>query len=305
MAPSLRHVVRAPCASSAGTVDDVATKPRKRRRAAVAVVAVLLIGAGAYAVVSSIKPLLSPPGCQAGRGSAAVSLDPQQAAIAATIAGVAYQRLMPGRAVTVAYAAAMQESKMHNLGYGDRDSVGIFQQRPSEGWGPARKLRDPVYATARFFQALAGVHGYQRMPVYQAAQAVQRSADGYAYVQYQPMAVKLTAAFTGKSPHAVWCWASGAPHGTANLTAARSGLWQAFGSLSAERRSIPHDAPSLRVPASHPGLGWEVACWLVTHAARYHLHSVRYDGLQWRASAGTAGWTRDKSTAWRNGVSAS
>jgi hypothetical protein len=67
---------------------------------------------------------------------------------------------MPPRAVVVAYAAALQESHLHNLSYGDRDSVGVFQQRPSEGWGPARKLKDPVYASTRFFQALTSVPKY-------------------------------------------------------------------------------------------------------------------------------------------------
>lgn len=265
----------------------------------------MLIAVGAYVVVSHIKPLLTPPGCQAGRGSSAVALDPQQAAIAATIAGVAHQRLMPSQAVTVAYAAAMQESKMHNLGYGDRDSVGVFQQRPSEGWGPARKLRDPVYATTRFFQALAKVHNYQRLPVYQAAQAVQHSADGHAYVQYQPLAVRLTAAFTGRNPHGVWCWWSSPVHKDADLAAAQRALASTFGSLGARPLSTPKDAPTMVVQPYQQAFGWQVASWLVTHAARYHIHTVRYDGFQWRITSGTAGWTQDKSTAGRSDVMAS
>ena len=130
----------------------------------------------------------------------------QQAQIAATIAGVAYHRGMASRAVTVAYATAMQETHLHDPSYGDRDSVGVFQQRPSEGWGPASKLINPVYASTRFFQALAQVHAYQKMPVYKAAQAVQHSADGYAYQQYQALASRLTPAFTGAAPRGVWCW---------------------------------------------------------------------------------------------------
>ena len=84
----------------------------------------------------------------------------------------------------MAYAAALQESKLQNLPYGDRDSVGVFQQRPSQGWGPRRDLENPVYATSKFFGALAKVPGYQRMPIYQAAQAVQHSADGLAYQRF-------------------------------------------------------------------------------------------------------------------------
>ena len=104
-----------------------------------------------------------------------------QAGIAATIAGVASSPGLPVRAVTIAYATALQESDLENLPYGDRDSVGVFQQRPSQGWGTRAELLNPVYATTRFFAALAAIPGYQQLPVYQAAQDVQRSADGSAY----------------------------------------------------------------------------------------------------------------------------
>ena len=131
----------------------------------------------------------------------AVDLSPEQAEVAATIAGVAARHRLPRQAVTIALAAALQESKLHNLDYGDRDSVGIFQQRPSEGWGSATELQDPVYATTKFYAALTKVHGYATMPVYQAAQAVQHSADGSAYQQWTDIAGQLTGYFTGKSPH--------------------------------------------------------------------------------------------------------
>ena len=142
----------------------------------------------AYSAFQHVTPFLTPAGCQAGSGTSAVALDPQQASIAATIAGVAARDRLPARAVTIAYATAMQESHMHNLDYGDLDSVGVFQQRPSEGWGTASQLEDPVYATTKFFGALTQVPGYLQMPVDEAAQAVQHSADGSAYAQYDLMA---------------------------------------------------------------------------------------------------------------------
>src|SRR5581483_6244884 len=92
---SYPHVARAP----AGTVSDVPTNPRKRRRTVVLAVAATLVAVGAFAVVSCIKPLLETSGCQAGTGQQALALDTQQAAIAATIAGVAHQQAMPSRAV--------------------------------------------------------------------------------------------------------------------------------------------------------------------------------------------------------------
>ena len=270
-------------------------KRRKRRYLVpVLLVAVVGLGAGVYAVARGQVPaILGESGCTVGAGRAAVALDPEQAQIAATIAGVAHRRDMPSRAVTVAYAAAMQETHLHNLDFGDRDSVGVFQQRPSEGWGPASKLINPVYASTKFFQALARVHDYRRLPVYKAAQAVQHSADGYAYAQYQLMAAKLTAAFTGTSPRAVWCWPPGGTAGTAQFTAARRALVQTFGRLPAHSAATTGDARSLLVRASQAPIGWAVAAWLVTHAAQYRLSGVSFAGFQWSASQGQ-GWIKDK-----------
>jgi hypothetical protein len=269
--------------------------PTKRRRhlAPIVLIAVAGLAAGAYVAARHAPQILGETGCTVRAGGSAVALDPQQAEIAATIAGVAHQRRMPPRAVTVAYAAAMQESHLHNLDYGDRDSIGVFQQRPSEGWGPASKLINPVYATTRFFQALARVPGYRRLPVYKAAQAVQHSADGLAYEQYQPMAVRLTEAFTGSSPRAVWCWAPGNTARAAQFAAARRALFEAFGRMPARSYVPAGDAPSLQVRAPHTAVGWAVAAWLVTHAGQFSLRDVSYAGFQWRASSGGA-WTTDK-----------
>jgi hypothetical protein len=222
-----------------------------------------------YVAFRHVPTILGETGCTAGTGHAAVALDSQQAQIAATIAGVAHRRGMPSRALTVAYATAMQETHLHDPNYGDLDSVGVFQQRPSQGWGPASKLINPVYASTRFFRALAQVPGYQQMPVYKAAQAVQHSADGYAYEQYQ--------GHTGK----------------AQLTPARRGIVSAFGPLPASRSGTAGDAPSLLVKAPQASLGWSVAAWLVTHAGKYRLHDVRYAGFRWPAPAGHTGWVKD------------
>ena len=183
---------------------------KTKRRAVIGTTLLLVIAAGIYLVVRSLMPVIGPvltgSGCSAAAAHQSVLLDTQQASIASTIAGVAHQQSMPRAAVAIAYATAMQESKLHDLDYGDMDSVGVFQQRPSQGWGPARKLENPVYATTKFFRALKAIHGYQTMPVYQAAQAVQHSADGSAYIQYERMAEEMASAFTGQRGHAVYCW---------------------------------------------------------------------------------------------------
>jgi len=272
-------------------------RPTRRLAPVVLLVVVALVAGGVYLAVRHVPAILGQTGCTAGNGHAAVTLDPQQAQIAATIAGVAYHRGMPSRAVTVAYATAMQETHLHDPNYGDRDSVGVFQQRPSEGWGPPAKLINPVYASTRFFQALAQVPDYQKMPVYKAAQAVQHSADGSAYQQYQTLASQLTPAFTGAAPRGVWCWPTGHTHGSAELNPARRGVVRAFGPLAAQEAASGGDAPALAVQVPHSSVGWAVAAWLVTHAGQFRLHEVRYAGFRWPAPAGHAGWVKDRGAA--------
>jgi len=270
--------------------------PRRSRRALIAATLVLVLAAGTYVAVRSLVPVLGPAltgsGCQATAPHQSVLLDTQQASIAATIAGVAHQQSMPRAAVTIAYATAMQESKLHNLDYGDMDSVGVFQQRPSQGWGPTRKLEDPVYATTKFFRALKAVRGYRTMPVYQAAQDVQRSADGSAYIQYEQMAMDMTGAFTGQRGHAVYCWSAAADPRRADLSGVAAGLAGTFGAATAKDATIGPRRTML-VQVTHPKFGWEVATWLVTHATSYGIHQVRFSGYQWRAAAGNSGWIRD------------
>jgi hypothetical protein len=255
---------------------------------------VILLAAGGYVAFRRVAPLiLVSSGCEVKIPGQSFRLGTGQAGIAATIAGVARHRALPARAVTIAYAAALQESKLQNLHYGDRDSVGVFQQRPSEGWGTTRHLEDPVYATTRFFQALIQVPGYWRLPVYKAAQAVQHSADGSAYIQYEQTAASLARGFTGHDPRSVWCWYPKPAREHARLTAASQELARAFGPLQVSAAGDP----KLIVSVPGPAEGWSMAAWLVSHASRYELRDVRYGRYEWRAASGTAGWARAPSPA--------
>ena len=272
----------------------MATTPRRRRGiTGISLLIVVIAVLGLYVAFRSAAPLLQGSDCTAAGDGEHIALDPGQASIAATIAGVAHRDEMPSRAVTVAYAAALQESKLQNLRYGDRDSVGVFQQRPSQGWGPRRDLENPVYATSKFFGALAKIPGYQRMPVYQAAQAVQHSADGFAYQQYQSLATHMTPAFTGKDPHAVWCWYAPKISGAARVDAASQGLAQAFGPQSTRATADP----GLIVQVGSVRQGWAMAAWLVSHAQQYRIADVRYAGFQWTAANGERGWAHTLSPA--------
>ncbi|MEU4200793.1 C40 family peptidase [Streptomyces sp. NPDC026294] len=98
---------------------------------------------------------------------------------------------VPLRGQVVALATALQESGLRNVNYGDRDSLGLFQQRPSQGWGTAQQVRDPVHASTSFYEHLEKVSGWQSMTVAQAAQAVQASGFPDAYAKWQPLATAL------------------------------------------------------------------------------------------------------------------
>ncbi|GHE14372.1 hypothetical protein [Streptomyces alanosinicus] len=139
-----------------------------------------------------------------------VTLDLDQASHAATIAAVAHARGLPEQAVTIALATAIQKSKLRNLSYGDRDSLGLFQQRPSQGWGTPAQISDPVYAVGRFFDALVKVPDYLNLPVTEAAQQVKHSGYPEAYAQHEGMAATLAAVLTGREGPSLSCTVAGA-----------------------------------------------------------------------------------------------
>ena len=126
-----------------------------------------------------------------------VPLTEEQTRNAATIAGVARERGLPDRAVVIALATALQESGLRNLDYGDRDSLGLFQQRPSQGWGSPDQVQDPVYAAGKFYDGLVQVPDWEAGRLTEVAQSVQRSGFPEAYQKHQPLAQQLTAALAG------------------------------------------------------------------------------------------------------------
>lgn len=268
------------------------------------IVILALMAYGGYAVYQHfIVRLLTVPGCQAGTGQQAIPLDFGQAADAATIADVAVYDHLPPRALTIAYATAIQESKLENLNYGTADSVGIFQQRPSMGWGTVRELEDPVYAAQAFFEtgpsALVKVQGYATMSVSAAAQAVQRSADGSAYQQWATEGAQLAADYTTR-PAAVTCWydpsTQAAREGAStklNLAGALRGLEATFGTPRPDGVvtgvTTERSGDSEVFDTTKAG-GWAVANWLVTNASSYGITRVSYDGYQWTASLTETSW---------------
>jgi hypothetical protein len=170
---------------------------RPARRGLVRVVSTALFGVALLvgAVAAVVHVLGRSDGARSVAESCGVEVDgtrwllsPVQSDNAALLTAVSVRRGLPARAATIAIATALQESKLVNLSYGDRDSVGLFQQRPSQGWGTAEQIMDPVYSTDRFYDGLVGIAGYQDLPITDAAQKVQRSAFPEAYAEHEALA---------------------------------------------------------------------------------------------------------------------
>lgn len=222
-----------------------------------------------------------------------VRLTRSQMANAATIAAVGLRRKMPEHAVVVALATAFQESKLENLAGGDRDSVGLFQQRPSQGWGTPEQIRDPRYAADRFYAALRKVRGWEEMRVTDAAQAVQRSAFPEAYEQWVDESTVLARALVGDASGAVACTVARQPAMRGNAAADALGrvLNRDWGRLAA---TLPAEPGGLAVSAADARTGWRYAHWLVSHAGDHGVKRVRFGDLQWTADEGTWSQVKDE-----------
>ncbi|MDJ0464679.1 C40 family peptidase [Streptomyces sp. H27-C3] len=131
-----------------------------------------------------------------------LDLPAEQVPNAQTIVASGISLDVPKKGQIIALATAMQESRLRNLNYGDRDSLGLFQQRPSQGWGTAQQIRDPVHASEQFYKHLLKVSGWQQMTVTQAAQAVQKSGLPDAYAQWEGLSTALQKAIAATFPGA-------------------------------------------------------------------------------------------------------
>jgi hypothetical protein len=241
----------------------------------------------------------------AGADPVTYQVDPEQAANAATIEAVASSRGLPDRAVTIALATAMQESALRNIRHGDRDSLGLFQQRPSQGWGTARQILDPVYAAGKFYDHLVKIPGYSRLPLTVAAQKVQHSGFPQAYAKHEANASLLTAALTGRRAAALTCTAG--PDGDVQAgdpARVRRTLVREFGEdvlPHTEAQSVSLDGvrsdggrgsgrDEVTVPAPTRQRGWELAHWAMAQAAELHIAHISYGRYAWDADRSEAGW---------------
>jgi hypothetical protein len=154
--------------------------------------------APAAAVVQADKPgtdKLIPHGTQGGQSR--LDLSEEQKANAKAITAATKKAGLDERAAVIAVGTSLQESKLENLGHlgkaNDHDSQGLFQQRPSSGWGSPEQITNPEHATTAFLTGLKQVDGWHDMPLTDAAQKVQVSAYPDAYAQWEQQAADLVA----------------------------------------------------------------------------------------------------------------
>jgi hypothetical protein len=278
----------------------------------VAVAGVGVAAAVGYGVLHHVGPLFHPDECTASVNGHTVTLQPEQAENAALIAAVSVGRGLPAHAATIALATAFQESKLFNLESGDRDSLGLFQQRPSQGWGTRRQVLDPYYATNAFYDALVKIDGYQDMRVTEAAQRVQHSAYPEAYAPHEADARVLASALTGYSRHAFTCRYNDTPD-PARDKLTPSGLTHRADVVRREVADLFGDPPMggfapggvstghMAGSAHYDGRavdifvrpispankvrGWAIAQYLVAMADRLSIQHVIFDGRIWSSGA--------------------
>lgn len=280
----------------------------------------VLFAIAGYLGVQYLTGGVGAPRCKVVSGNsdgASYEFTPEQAVNAATISAIGTSRGMPERAVAIALATALQESGLRNIQHGDRDSLGLFQQRPSQGWGTRKQIMDPTYAAGVFYEHLAKVPGYSRLPLTVAAQRVQHSGFPQAYAKHEPDATLLAAALTGRAAATLTC--QGRPGATpaGGPAPVRAALARDFGrdvlqeagatvgaagSSASPTPSAPAAAETadrtVTVPVREESTagtgalrrGWELAHWAVANSSALHIERVSYAGREWTAGTSEGSW---------------
>lgn len=228
---------------------------------------------------------------------------------AALISAVSMERNMLAHAATVALATASVETNYRNLDYGDRDSLGLFQQRPSQGWGTPSEVQNPIYASNVFYAHLAAIENYQDLPVGVVAQRVQLSGYPDRYAQHEPVASTWAAAFTGQQQASVSCVLPQQAAALAREKTLAQEMAEEFGAetfasleevdgvLTVQAASHYSGAGSLNQQEAMNAVHAAVANWAVTHMSGQSIKSIEYNGKVFRSEKNTdsfwgtpAGW---------------
>jgi hypothetical protein len=248
------------------------------------VLAVLVLAGAVVGIVAWVRgggaPVAVPAQqrCVATAGEQSVSLDLDQAYYSAVIVGLAVKRGLPPRAGSIAMATVYQETGIRNLDYGDRDSVGLFQQRPSQGWGTEKQLMDPYYATGKFYDALVKIKGWRSGDINDMAQKVQVSGHPEAYRDHVQDARVLGSTLSGETPAGFTCLERAGADGDAAALA--KALTKTLG-LEADRSGT-----AVTVRAGSVDEAWAAGSFGVATAARFGVVEVVVGSRQW-VSTGT------------------
>lgn len=253
-------------------------------RRGLAAVMVVAVGTAGWLGWIHLSTLVSGPTCRATASGATWEWATDQASNAATITAIGRKRGLPPRAASIALATAMQESKVRNVRFGDRDSLGLFQQRPSQGWGTAEQILNPEYSTNKFYDALIKVKGYATMEIAVAAQEVQRSADGSAYAQHEAQARATASTLSGQTAAGFAC---------ALKEAEQAGDPKALASVLKDDHGVSGsvDGSVLQVTASSAEQAWSVAAWAVAKAEDHGVERVVIGDREWVRSLQESAFT--------------
>ena len=262
---------------------------RTVRRSLTLIVALVLAGTGVYIASAVLNRNEAPvvEGCSALLNGDKQNLATDQTANASLITAIAVRRGLPARAATIAIATSMQEAKLRNINYGDHagpDSRGLFQQRPSQGWGTEAEIMDPIYSTNAFYDALVKVEGYEALSVTEAAQKVQRSGFPEAYSQHEDLGRAFASALTGNSRASLDCTLR-APDAAGDPSIVRDALVRAYGTTLAS--VVAGRTVTVRAEGT---LAWSAAQWAVANAKGLSISRVDVDGQAWIRD-GNKGWT--------------
>ncbi|MFI6658160.1 C40 family peptidase [Streptomyces sp. NPDC050523] len=171
------------------------------------------------------------------------------------IVATGIQLKIPARGQVIALATALQESALRNLEHGDRDSLGLFQQRPSQGWGTREQILDPVYASKKFYNALKSVKGWESMPVTVAAQKVQKSGTPDAYAKHEALATALQQAIAPTLGASV-ATSAGAVTNPYALSCGTQSDGSQYGTIEAGKLPDGYQIPATAKPAARAAIQW-------------------------------------------------
>jgi len=242
------------------------------------------IAGGGYLAYQHLLDNFGSPSCQFVAQGYNYKWDPEQARSASTIVAVGvYKKGVPARGAVVATTTAIQESKLRNLAYGDLDSLGLFQQRASQGWGTTDQIQDPIYSSGSFYNALLKVPGWETMPIGEAAQEVQRSGFPDAYADHETQGEVITSVMTGAAHEAMGCrldatTANGSPAQIVAQLADESGLTAQAGNGNVTYRAKSVDG------------AFAIASWAIAHAEDDNITAVTVGDRAWERHRGRDGW---------------